>query len=69
MFYKKLNKKDLEELRKREELLRSFVLIVEALQMQKRVYLSEVLPKYGCDLGKNYNINPETGKIGEIKPK
>ena len=67
MFYKKLSDSDLEELRKREELINSHKLITDALEMQKRIYLNGILPKYGCDLNKNYNIDIKTGRIKEAK--
>ena len=67
MFNKKLKDKDWQELRKREELINSHKLIVEALEMQKRIYLNGILPKYGCDLNKNHNIDFKTGRITEIK--
>jgi len=67
MFHKKLKSEDLEELKKREELINSHKLIVNALEVQKRIYLNGILPKYGCDLNKNYNIDIKTGKITEIK--
>lgn len=67
MFYKKLKEEDLEELRKREELINSYKLVTGALEMQKRIYLNGILPKYGCDLNKNYSIEQKTGRIKEIK--
>ena len=63
----KLNLEDLEEMKKREELINSHKLIVLALDMQKRIYLNGILPKYGCDLNKNYKIDSKTGNINEIK--
>jgi hypothetical protein len=66
MFDKKLNKKDRLELLKREELIRSYRLVVDALETQKRIHLSNILPKYGCELKKNYNIDFQTGKITEV---
>ena len=67
MFYRKLRDSDLEELKKREELINSHKLITDALEMQKRIYLNGILPKYGCDLNKNYNIDIKTGRIKEAK--
>lgn len=67
MFDKKLKKEDLEELRKRSELINSHKLIVSALEMQKQIYLNGILPKYGCDLNKNYKIDVKTGRIKEVK--
>lgn len=67
MFYKKLKANDLEELKKREELILGFRLAANALEMQKKIYLSGILPKYGCDLNKEYSIDFKTGKIQEQK--
>lgn len=69
MFYKKLKNEDLEELKKREELIQGFRLAADALEMQKKLYLSGILPKYGCDLNKNYDIDFKTGRIKEVKKK
>jgi len=69
MFYKKLKNGDLEELRKRTELINSYRLVVSALEIQNRIYLNGILPKYGCDLNKNYDIDSKTGKIKEIESK
>jgi hypothetical protein len=66
-FKKKLNQADLEELKRREELINSHKLVVSALEMQKTFYLNKILPKYGCDLNKNYQIDFKTGKIVEAK--
>ena len=65
MSNKKLKDEDLEELRRRAELINSHKLIVSALEMQNRIYLNGILPKYGCDLNKNYQIDYKTGKIKE----
>ena len=67
MFEKKLNPEDLEELKKREELINSHKLIVSALEMQKSIYLKGILPKYGCDLNKDYKIDFKSGEIEEVK--
>ena len=69
MFEKKLSKEDLEELRKRTELVNQHILISQALEMQKQIYIRNLLPKYGLDGNKNYNINLKNGKITEAKEK
>lgn len=69
MFSKRLSKEDLEELRKRAELINQYVLISQALETQKQIFLRNLLPKYGCDLNKNYNLDLKTGKIREAKEK
>jgi len=67
MFEKKLKKEDLEELRKRTELINQHILIAQALEMQKQIYIRNLLPKYRLDGNKNYNINLKNGKITELK--
>ena len=67
MFEKKLSKEDLEELRKRTELINSFILVSQSLEIQKQIYIRNILPKYNCDLSRNYNINLKNGKITELK--
>ena len=66
---KKLTKEDLEELRKRTELINQHILISQALKMQKQIFIRNLLPKYKCDLNKNYNINLRNGRIKEMKIK
>ena len=66
---KKLTKEDLEELRKRVELINQHILISQALEMQKQIFIKNLLPKYNCDLNKNYNINLRNGQIKEVKIK
>ena len=67
MFEKRLNKEDLEQLRKRSEMVNQHILISQALEMQKQIFIRNLLPKYNCDLSRNYNINLKNGKITEIK--
>jgi len=67
MFSKKIESKELLELKKRMELINSYKLVFEALTMQKNLYLNSILPKYGCDMNKSYNINFDNGKITETK--
>ena len=69
MFEKKLEKEDLEELRKRTELINQYILIAQALEIQKQIFIKNLLPKYGCDMNKNYNINLRNGQIKEVKIK
>ena len=69
MFEKKLSKEDLEELRKRTELINQHILISQALKMQKQIFIRNLLPKYKCDLNKNYNIDFRNGQIKEAKEK
>ena len=67
MFEKKLSKEDLEELRKRTELINSFILVSQSLEIQKQIYIRNILPKYRLDGNKNYNINLKDGKITKLK--
>ena len=69
MFKKKLSNEDLEELRKRTELVNQHILIAQALEMQKQIFVRNLLPKYKCDMNKNYNINLRNGQIKEVKIK
>ena len=64
---KKLSQEDLEEIKKRTELINQHILISQALEMQKQIFIRNILPKYNCDLSRNYNINLKNGKITEIK--
>ena len=64
---KRLSKEDLIELRKRTELINSSILVSQSLEIQKQIYIRNILPKYNCDLSRNYNINLKNGKITEIK--
>jgi len=66
---KKLTKEDLEELRKRTELINQYILVAQALEMQKQIFIRNLLPKYGCDMNKNYNIDLRSGQIKEVKIK
>lgn len=65
MFTKKIDKTDLEELRKREELINQHILITQALQTQKQSFLLSRFSKYGLDISKEYNIDLRNGKITE----
>ena len=69
MFKKKLSNEDLEELKKRVELINQHILISQALEMQKQIFVRNLLPKYKCDMNKNYNIDLRSGQIKEVKEK
>jgi len=64
---KKLSNEDLLELRKRVELINQYILIAQALEIQKQIFIQNLLPKYRCDMNKNYDINLKTGEITEVK--
>ena len=63
MFSKRLEKTDLEELRKRTELINQHILISQALEAQKQQFLISRFSKYGLDITKQYDIDLKTGKI------
>ena len=67
MFSKKIDKTDLEELRKREELINQHILITQALQTQRQSFLLSRFSKYGLDIYKEYNIDLKTGRVTENK--
>lgn len=67
MFDKRLSKEDLEELRKRVELINQHILIAQALETQKQIFIQNLLSKYGLDLNKRYNIDLKSGKIKVVK--
>ena len=69
MFSKKILQLELTELKKRAELINSYKLVAVALEMQKDLYLRNILPKYGCDMDKKYSVDFETGRISEVKVK
>lgn len=69
MFGKKLKPEDLEEVRKRVELINQHILIAQALEAQKQIYIRGILPKYGLDMNRNYEIDLKTGQIKKAKQK
>jgi len=68
MFSKKLDKTDLEELRKRVELINQHLLIAQALETQRQNFLLNKYSKYRLDASKIYDIDLTTGRIKEVKP-
>jgi len=67
MFRKRLDKTDLEELRKRTELINQYILISQALETQKQQFLLSRFSKYGMDITREYDIDLKIGKITEAK--
>lgn len=63
MFGKKLSKEDLEELRKRSEMINQHKLLVQSLELQTQLFIKGLLPKYHCDLNKDYEVDLKSGKI------
>jgi len=64
---KKLAKTDLAELIKRAELVNQHILIAQALEVQKNVWINQQLKDLGLDLSKKYNINFKDGMVKEVK--
>ncbi len=64
----KLDQEDLEELRKRTELINQHILISQALETQKQSFLMSRFSKYGLDITKQYDIELKNGRVTEIKP-
>ena len=67
MFEKRLSKEDLEQLRERSKMINQYFLVVKALQLQTGVYMKNLLPKYGADMNKNYEVDLKNGVIKEKK--
>lgn len=64
----KLDQEDLEELRKRTELINQHILITQALEVQKQSFLMSRFSKYGLDTMKQYDIELKNGRVTEAKP-
>jgi len=62
-----LAKEDLAELIKRTELINQELLIAQALELQKRVWLQGCFQKLGLDLNKKFEIDFKDGAITEVK--
>lgn len=65
MFTKKLDKTDLDELRKRQELIHQHQLIAQALEVQKQQFILGRFSKYKLDPNQKYDIDLKTGRIKE----
>lgn len=68
MFGKKLDKTDLQEIRKREELINQYILTAQALEVQKKNFIISRFSRYGLDITKEYSFDLKSGKIIEAKP-
>ena len=68
MLKRKIKSDDLVELKLREELIKQHLLIVQALGVQKDIFMRNLLLKYGYGLDKNYQIDLKTGKVNIKKP-
>ena len=70
MFKKKIKSKDLGELQKRENLIREYNMVAQALELQKRIWLTSLIEQLGFDKSKVYNIDYKTGAVTEmVEPK
>ena len=67
MFRKKLDKIDLEEIRKRQEMIHQHTLIAQALETQKQNYIVGRFHKYSLDPAIEYCFDLKPGKISENK--
>jgi len=67
MFNKKLKGPDLSELQKRNSLVNQYILIAQALELQKRVWLQGKVKELGLNETKSYEINPKSGEIKELQ--
>ena len=66
---RKIEKEDLTEIIKREELIKQNLLIVQALQNEMMNFLGSKLSKYGLDSQKDWSFNTKKGIIEEVKVK
>ena len=57
MFEKKLDKKDLKELRKMTELINQYMFVAKSIDAQKQAYTNSIVSKYGLDAKENYKID------------
>ena len=64
---KKIDKEDLTEIIKRQELIKQNLLIVQSLQNEMMNFLGSKLSKYGLDIQKNWSFNTKKGIIEEVK--
>ena len=62
-----LSKEDLAELIKRAELINQNILIAQALELQKNIWLNGCLKKLGLNLEKKYQIDFKNGEIKEVQ--
>jgi len=63
LFSTYLKKEHLEELRKRQEFINHYRIILQLLEQQKNVYFSTLIPLYKLNPQTKYNIDMGTGKI------
>jgi hypothetical protein len=66
---KKIPQDKLEEIRRREILVREHLLIAESLDQNKKMYLNGILRELGYDDKESYNINLDNGKVEIAKEK
>ena len=68
MFGKRLQQKDVSELRKREELINQHRLIIQGLEILRMVFVKKLVERYKLNPKKNYSFDLKTGKIKVKKP-
>ncbi len=67
---KNLEKKEVEELKRRHSLINQHLLTADALHLHTKQYTNKLLAQKGYDVEKKaYNINLDNGKIEESKEK
>jgi len=64
---KKLKGQKLSELQKRNALVNQYVLIAQALELQKRVWLQGIIKEMGLDERKSWSVDPKSGAITELQ--
>jgi hypothetical protein len=65
----KLKQQDLEELKKRRELMNGYILIYQALDLQLAAWMNMLFQKEGLDLSKKYEVNLQDGTVVEVSVK
>lgn len=64
---KKIEKKELEELRRRHALVNQHLITADALNNHVKGYTRKLLEEKGYDMEKNYNIDLNKGRVIEQK--
>ena len=63
----KINKEELEELRRRHSLVNQYLITADALNNHVKGYTRKLLEEKGYDINKNFNIDLNNGKVVEQK--
>lgn len=64
---KKIEKEDLVEITRREELINQYILIARSLQNEMRGFLRSKMLKYELDDKKDWQFDTKSGTIAEVK--